>query len=240
MSKHVTSDWQDGEELSGSITSVSHRSYLSTQHLYAARYASESAYEQELLLISGEETRGMRLRCAVLTAIVESVAFLEAAINEVFQNIYEDRHVAPWDSLNEASKLAMSASWKATNQGRIGVLDKYDLLLQCGKVEPLDRGSNPYQDAHLLIRLRNYVVHFKPEDVPSDGSLQITRSLQGRFAQNAARRRPDGTWSDNDIFGAGCANWTWRTARSLADEVSNRLRLKLNYQFPYEDDPLPK
>ena len=57
------------------------RNYLSTQHLYAARYAAEDAQAREVA--KGQGVFDVRHRGYVLTAVVESVAFLEAAINEL-------------------------------------------------------------------------------------------------------------------------------------------------------------
>ncbi|MEQ0560843.1 hypothetical protein ABJI51_17285 [Amycolatopsis sp. NEAU-NG30] len=133
----------------------------------------------------------------------------------------------------------MQAVWRATKQGYFDVLEKYQLILQAGKKETFDRGANPYQNAALLIQLRNYVVHFKPEGVDSNDSLTITKRLDGRFRPNAARKSPRGSWSDHDIFGAGCAEWCWRSARSLTDEFARRLALTLDYQNPRPKDPLP-
>jgi hypothetical protein len=58
------------------------RNYLSTQHLYAARYAAEDAQAREVAC-KGQGVFDVRHRGYVLTAVVESVAFLEAAINEL-------------------------------------------------------------------------------------------------------------------------------------------------------------
>ncbi|MFB9907477.1 hypothetical protein [Allokutzneria oryzae] len=58
------------------------RSYLSTHHLYAARYAAEDARAREADRIGDRPGFDVRHRGHVLCAVIESVAFLEAAINE--------------------------------------------------------------------------------------------------------------------------------------------------------------
>jgi len=242
MKEHELSDQTDisQSEIYASVVSVHHRSYLSTQHLYAARYAAEAAREEESLLSLGRSNLGMRLRCAALTAIVESVAFLEAAINEILQNVADGIPIHPRDSLDDRSKDAIKAIWEAADQGRMGTLEKYQVLLLCSGAEPLERGSSPYQEAKLLIELRNHVIHFKPSWVTDGDPWKITRKLENRFPRNNSRAIGNDTWSDRDLFGAGCAEWTWRSARSLTDEVARRLDLTFNYQIPFEGDPLPE
>jgi hypothetical protein len=70
------------------------RNYLSTQHLYAARYAAEDAQAREVAL-KRQDVFDIRNRGCVLTAVVESVAFLEAAINELYQDS-TDGHPSSW------------------------------------------------------------------------------------------------------------------------------------------------
>ncbi|MCU1656871.1 MAG: hypothetical protein JWO57_1527, partial [Pseudonocardiales bacterium] len=71
---------------------VTLRSYLSTQHLYAARYAAEAAQAVEQEDHADPVASFIRHRGHVMSAVTESIAFLEAAINEIFQDAADGDH----------------------------------------------------------------------------------------------------------------------------------------------------
>jgi hypothetical protein len=49
----------------------------------------------------------------------------------------------------------------------------------------MDRGIQPGQDTETLIRLRNAIVHFKPEWDEGQGTHgPVSNALEGRFAGN--------------------------------------------------------
>lgn len=61
------------------------RGYMLLQHLWAAEHFARLALEYEAAH-TGEPQRWVRHRSYVITAVAESVAFLEAFINELFQD----------------------------------------------------------------------------------------------------------------------------------------------------------
>lgn len=171
-----------GEALSGTAVS---RSYMSTQHLYASWYAAMAADDEETRLLDGLRSISMRHRGAVLSSVVEAVAFVEAAINEVFQDAADDRltYIA---GLDPTCRRAMAATWNATAQGNLETLKKYDLALELASHVPFDQGASPYQDVKVLVRLRNYAIHYKPHDHRLDSPDSMVAALSGRFRPNAA------------------------------------------------------
>ncbi|MFI9576052.1 hypothetical protein ACIG5D_31900 [Microbispora rosea] len=215
------------------------RAYFSTYHLYAARYAAEEAQTRETEL-AGEGNRfDIRHRGLVLSAIAESAFFLEAAINEVFQDAH-DGHTISIDSLGEECLSAMAAVWKATDQGKrqVPALDKYDLALRLAGKEPFLTGAAPYQNAARLVQLRNHLVHYRPEYVSNDTTNSIGKMLKNLVVPNALMDESN-PWFPDRALGAGCADWAWRSARALTDEFARRLGLQLNYQCADFGDPLP-
>jgi hypothetical protein len=197
---------------------ITMRNYLSTHHLYAARYAAEAAEELEARH-EGASAFNIRLRGLVLSAVAESVMFLEAPLN------------------------LMAAFWEATEEGRrVGtVLVKYKWALKfCGQ-ETFDEGSSPYQDVKLLIDLRNYLVHYRPQDVGH--SLKPPKWVGGlvnRFPGNRLMTGSGNPWFPDIALGAGCAEWAWRSARALTDKLAATIGLELNYQVADFGNPLPK
>ncbi len=90
--------------------------------------------------------------CATAT-VFASVAALESYANELF---IDHQTVFP-----ELRPEVMAKLWELYEQKP--PLEKFDfaLILKTGKA--LDRGGSPYQDVATAIKLRNGLMHFKPE-----------------------------------------------------------------------------
>ncbi|MGI5457996.1 hypothetical protein ACQEWB_33440 [Streptomyces sp. CA-249302] len=214
------------------------RSYLSTHHLYAARYLAQDANERERALASRAPLFDARHRGLVLASVTESVAFVEAAINEVYVDATEERG-SYFGQLSADCRSHMATLWEATGD-RLQALDKYNLALSFANRPKLEKGENPYQDAKRLIELRNYVVHYKPHERTTDDPHRHEGALKGKFPENALMSGSGNPWFPDHAFGAGCAEWAWRSARSLAAEFSKRMGLRLNYEIADFEDPLPR
>jgi hypothetical protein len=75
----------------------------------------------------------------------------------------------------------MGKFWRATNGGRyLDALDKWQWLLECCGLDRLDRGGRPAQEAVLLLRLRNSLVHLSPR------TSLLTRSTSLKSAFGAS------------------------------------------------------
>jgi hypothetical protein len=96
---------------------VGHRDYFSTQHLHAGWFAATAAGEREWALTTREPTFDMKHRTLVINAIVESAAFIEAAINEVFVDTV-DQHPAYISSLDDRHRAVMSTLRSGTTTAR--------------------------------------------------------------------------------------------------------------------------
>ncbi|MDX8142096.1 hypothetical protein SK854_08240 [Lentzea sp. BCCO 10_0061] len=213
------------------------RGYLSTQHLYAARYAAEDAQKLEDQY-AGKEPFNMRHRGLVLSAVAESVMFLEAAINEMFQDA-ADGHHNRLIRLGEGPIMLMAALWEATNSGHMKTLVKYESALRfCGH-PPFPYGSAPYQDVKHLVDLRNYLVHYRPEDLAEDRQPKISGGLRGRFPDNRLMAGAANPWFPAHALGAGCAGWAWRSARAFVERFAQTTGVTFNFQIADVGDPLP-
>lgn len=177
----------------------------------------------------------------MLTAVSESVAFLEAAINEVFQDVV-DGHPAFVEELADLHGEKFKMIWDMSGGGwSLKIMDKYDYAFRCADVPPFDHGQQPYQEGHLLVRLRNYLLHYKPHDVVFGvQGINLGVALEERkFSPNALTVDTTDPWFPSKALGAGCADWSWRAARALTDEFARRLDLRLNYQVADYGDSLP-
>lgn len=90
MGEYVTAEAGVAEGVGWVETAtVSMRGYFSTQHLWSAEHSTRLAAELEAAH-TGEARFSIRHRSYVLGAVGEAVAFLEAFINELFQDAQDD------------------------------------------------------------------------------------------------------------------------------------------------------
>lgn len=199
----------------------------SAQHLSGLAGAIEDRHE-------GEPRFDIEHRSYVLSSIQTAMAFLEAMINELYQDAHDghgvdgDGYLAP---LLHRTRELMRELWRSTDEGvRLRLLDKYQLLLRFADREPLNPDENPHQNTSLLIRLRNILVHYRPDDLSADVPHAIERWLRGKFPDNALMAGSGNPWWPDHCLGHGCSAWSYRTAKALADRVTNELGIRPNYQ----------
>jgi hypothetical protein len=222
-----------GARASGVGLRVSMRHYFSTHLLWMAFQASGRA-EQIEDAHTGEPTFDIEHHSYVLTAIASAAGFLEAAINELFQDAHDrhgltdDGYLAP---VQADAITAMAATWRGTDQGvKLSALEKWQLLLIFSGREPLDRGAAPYQDAHFVTRLRNMILHFRPESVAVDEVHRLEGGLRGRFAENRLMAGSQNPWWPSHCLGHGCAEWAAQSVVAFSDRVCGELSIEPNYQ----------
>ena len=222
----------------GSVT-ISMRSYFSSQLLWSADHHRQLAQKIEAEH-TGESTFDMGHRCYVLASIQASAGFLESLINELFKDAYDvhgvrgDGYLAPL-SLDEIKE--MGRYWISTKGGFAETFDKYDKLLEIAGHVPLPKGQQPYQDAKLLMALRNEIVHFKPESLTANIPHQLERKLSKKFAPNALVTSVGNPWWPDKCLGAGCAEWAVAAAKSYADAAVDAVGLMPNYRRVEEQAP---
>jgi len=207
------------------------RSYFSTHLLWAARDSADKAAAIESRH-DGDSKFDMEHRAHVLQAIMSAAAFLEAMINELFQDAHDghgienDGYIAP---LSPRTRELMAGWWAVSDEGFEQVLKKYQLLLLFADKPKLDTGAEPYQSAKLLIRLRNAVAHYKSESVSADVEHAFTKALRGRFDDNHLMDGSGNSWWPSHALGAGCAFWAAESAKDLTDAVTDAIEISPNY-----------
>lgn len=210
------------------------RAYFSGYLLWTAQHQAELAGQIEQAH-HGRDRFSIEHRGYVLSSIVASVGFLEAMVNELYQDaadghVASDGYVTP---LSADCRRLMSELWRTTNEGtRLSALNKYEMLLAFGAAPRMNRGAQPYQDASLAIRLRNAIVHFRPESLSAEDEAHALESrLKGKFAENplmtGSRRDP---WWPDHALGYGCADWAHRAVKAFTAHVSDALAIEPNYR----------
>lgn len=212
------------------------RSYLSTHHLWASLRFARQCHDIESSHPGGSGFSLLQ-RSAVMASVLSAVAFLEAVINEFFQDIV-DGHNSYVSSLDKEVRAALGAFWQEGERS-LRLLQKYQASLALAHKPLLDRGSTTFQDVHWLIKPRNELVHFRPEDAVAGVPSSLEKQLGMRFDHNPLIRTRGNPFFPDRCLGSGCAGWSARSARAFADEVFHRLGVKPNYQhFRLDKDQL--
>lgn len=207
---------------------ITTRHYLASEHLWAAmESAAECTEIERVLLAASSGPVHPTHRARAVTAVMSSVAFLEALVNEVFQDAADD---APnrLEPLSGQCRALLKEYWSTGE--RTGILTKYQLALLFAGAEPMDRGTAPLQGAKLLVDLRNALVHFKPawhdHEAPRDLELRLT----GKFDKSSLLSANDGSPWPIWALAAPGAEWAVGAARTFADEWTERMGLRRVYE----------
>jgi hypothetical protein len=225
------------EEAFGFFT-ISMRGYFSTQHLWSAEHYTGLAAELEAGH-TGEARFSIRHRSYVLSAVGEAVAFLEAFINELFQDAADATEPKPVPGahvglrgLSDDVVQLMAAYWNSTDEGeRVRTLDKYDTARLFAGCQRQDRGRLADQDVPRVIALRNWSVHYRPQSYSHDEpDLRAkVEDARVRITENALMAGADNPWSTDKALGAGCARWAVDTVRAFVDEFVAAMGCRADY-----------
>ncbi|MCE0463996.1 MULTISPECIES: hypothetical protein [Pseudomonas] len=214
-----------------SSISISSRHYLSTSHLSAAALFSQRAAALEPVLTLGDSASNEGLRehmACVVSSVMLSVAFLEAAINELWADCSEGFDPARIEGLQNSE--VMAALWRKSPLKRSTMLEKFELALELNGKPALSRNASPYQDVKLLVDLRNALVHYEPEtifnfsedDENRGAEHKFEKKLRGRFEPNKLTG-PGNPFYPDKVLGAGCARWAIASAVAFVDSFFEKL-----------------
>lgn len=214
--------------VSASPVTVLMRAYFSTYHLWAAKHFSDRTAEIETR--PGDIPRfDIEHRAFATSAVLSAVAFLEAAINELFQDA-ADGHTSYLEPLDSETVSALAGAW---DQGidRLSLLGKYQLACHLTRTEPFDPGDDPFQSAALLVRLRNALVHYRPKNQSAKHMTSLEKGLEARFPQNALMAGAKGNpFFPDKCLGTGCTSWAVSAVEKFGSEFFGRLGIKPNFK----------
>lgn len=223
-----------------SVTTAS-RHYIASQHLWAARHQARLCSEAE----AGTDAApfDIRHRTFAIGAVLSSVSFLEALVNEVFQDAADSTgHVSMRiEPIGTQSIALMAEFWNASEGADkyVSMLNKFQLALLFAEKDKFSQGANPFQDAKLLVAIRNELVHFRPETQAQDVVGKLEQRVRGKFPENSLMAGMGNPWFPDKCLGAGCAEWSWRTSVQLANEWTSRLGILRVYEADLAHWPEP-
>lgn len=218
-------------ELRANPVTATMRVYYSSYHLWAAKHFAVLALNIENQP-AAEARFDIRHRAYVTNSIFSAVAFLEATVNELFQDASDD-HESYLKKVDEDSKRLMADFWQLTeerNRSPFSILDKFQLALTFFRERRFDGGARPYQDANMVIRLRNELVHYKPISLGGQAEHKFSQQLRGKFRDNTLMDDCGNPWYPDKCLGYGCAVWATSSVVQFADEFYSRINVVPNYQ----------
>ena len=133
--------------------SISIRTYFSIQHIQSAALFARHTYDVEKNYDGIFSEKLFSQHSAYVTAaILSSVFFLEATINELFADTVDTNH-GMVDKLTPLTKNLMAQMWKleVPRTASFNILQKYQIALTLAQKPLFDSGTQPYQDVHLLM-----------------------------------------------------------------------------------------
>jgi hypothetical protein len=205
---------------------IMHRVYYSAYHLWAAKHFCSLARDIENG-IGDRPTFDIKHRTYVTNSVFSAVAFLESAINELFQDV-EDGHDSYTTNIDFVIKRSMTEAWRLIEKQSI--LEKFQICLTLFRKPQFDRGKAPFQDASLVVRLRNELIHYKPKLLGGEVEHKLTSSLRSKFSENALMEGSGNPWFPDKCLGYGCAKWTVDSVSTFADQFFGLIGVEPNFR----------
>jgi len=211
---------------------------LSHYHLYAAFFFALHAerLEDKASPMASSDTL-YRYRSFVMGAILSAVASLEARLAE----LQTDAEIGPpLFSVTGLTKAQCTALVTAL-AGRGAMLDRYQEALRAiGKI-PFKADTQPFRAVSLLVKLRNYLVHF-PADwlaisdeesgpLPQTELPLIERQLKRQFPSTKFAEASKPFFPDH-CLSAGCAQWAADSSLAFAQQFSTRAGVVMMHLRP--------
>lgn len=215
----------------GRVRVGSHQ-YFASDHLGAAKLMAEKCQQREDECLDDEDPPviDFETRAYALAAIMESVAFLEAAVNEFIQQVAYFAQGNPRLAGLEPEAVERLRRTEIEENAilKLGILEKYDLTLTCANRAKLDKGSRPGQDVLALIRARNALVHYKAEMHWGDEPHRIELETKPLVPPNPLVSGNVSPWFPHHLLCAGVAQWAWQKSVELETNWQNALGINFN------------
>jgi hypothetical protein len=197
------------------------RSAFAVQHMIAAARYSRMCGEIEIA--NKDQPLGNFFDAqigAVSATVMLATASLESNINEY---LCEPDQVFPNLSGESPHTLVRLLEQKS-------ILEKYQAVLSFRGVAEYPTGEPPYQDVDALIKLRNALVHFKPEwHDEQELHGKIESRLKGRFEINPAIGE-NGVFFPQQCMSYGCTKWAVNTSLAFMGNFSERSGLPYRFE----------
>jgi hypothetical protein len=203
------------------------QTYLSIHHAKSAAHFVRCANQVKVENIRLSSEIGVNVSAAILS----SIAFLEATVNELFSEAESDSNKWLKNITIESKKLITTLS-NIDSIDRASILEKYEIFLVSANLEPIPKGSKIYQNIKEVIYLRNKITHYKAswldagsEELLRNGSSHKTdywkRLNKLVFLENSDNKAH--TWEQKEY-----ASWALKSSIDFVEEIFNKLGVSSN------------
>lgn len=148
---------------------------------------------------------------AVLAAIMQSVASLEAEMYEVLE--HGPGHHLGSNGLDVEAQKFLNPMINLIDSEEI--LERYALVLHLLKKKPLERSTVHWEHALLLVRLRNSVVHYKSRWNRDIETTKLLKSLRKLGHPKPPFVSEHSSFFPHQCLNAACAKWAINSALSF-------------------------
>jgi hypothetical protein len=212
------------------------RTYMSVHFLVAAWQLAQDAKKIEGIEKDKESSDFfLKHRAYVISSILTSVAFLEALINELFADASEGQTLS-FPGLAQPTSELLGTMWRLDipRTASYPILKKYRVALALAGKSGLDTSASWYGDVDVVVKLRNALVHYEPETIPTDSTRdpdeihKLEKRLKRKFCENPLTSDGNAFYPDK-CLSFGCAAWAFDACVPLADEFCSRLGIQAPY-----------
>ena len=197
------------------------RDRLSRHHIISAHHFARSAEDIEAHGGDVPQDDKWRYRAYVSAAVLSSVAYLSASINELYLEVRKLSQSGEPHVRRELDLLV--DAWPRIS--KVQVLQRYQLALAVADADQYNPARLPYLDADNLVRLRDALISYDPEWDDDRGKHHTLESrLQRKFPPSplVSSRRP---WFPDQCLGSGCAKWAVQTVQVFTNDFYRRMAL---------------
>lgn len=197
------------------------RDRLSRHHIISAHHFAKSAEDIEAHGGDVPQNEKWQYRAFVTGAVLSSVAYLSASINELYLDVRKLSESGEPQVRRELNLLL--DAWPRI--ARVQVLQRYQLALSVADADQYNPARMPYLDADNLIRLRDALLSYDAEWDDERGKHHtLENRLKNKFPPSplVSSKRP---WFPDQCLGSGCALWAVESVQVFTNDFYRRMAL---------------
>jgi hypothetical protein len=215
--------YREGPVIAGDASGGIYRDLIANARFFAERARHVENESRRAMADNGTASAAaVRHRAYVTGSLLSSVAFLEASINELYLELHGARS-RDRPRLPRRVAAVLGRFWSHVEHAP--VLQRYQVVLAVADAERFDERHAPFHDADSLMKLRDALVHCRPERAESRRRVRaLEQRLHERFGVNALAPA-DSPWFPDVCLNTDCAEWAVHTVDAFSEEFCRRMSL---------------
>lgn len=158
-------------------------------------------------------------RALVATSIMQCSAALETEAHEIC-TYGPGSHLGSDGTDDQAHQILAPLADFIEKQS---TLERYEIILQILQKKSIERSETRYQNAKLLVGLRNEITHYKSVWTEEIDRNKLFKGLEGLRLSPPTFSSPDQNFFPHRCLGAACGAWAIKTAVEFLDAFYQRL-----------------